>query len=193
MTVSGNGGWSVGFALAGAAASTRGWVAMVEVGNAGFRSAQEVGLPLERLLVLQSIPVSKLSSVVAALVEVVEVVVVNPRRPIKVRDARRLRARIQEQQALLISLDGGRHWPDKLDVELETGTNRWTGLGSGHGVLQSREFEIVATGRRSLSGTQRRVRVQRGSGRFVPCVPDIVGREAGADHGLVDSLSSLSK
>ncbi len=165
--VTGNGGWSVGYALAGAAAGTSGWVAMIEVGNAGFSAAQELGVPLERLLVLQSIPVSKWASVVAALVEVVDVVVVNPRRPINVRDARRLRARIQEQQALLISVDGGRHWPDKLDVELEAKVNQWTGLGCGYGFLQHREFEIIATGRRSLSGRQRKVCVKRGNGRFV--------------------------
>ena len=166
ISVSGPGAWTVGFALAGANVGSQGWAAMVDVGNAGLVAAHELGIPLDRLLVVDSTPMKAWVSVVAALLEVAEVVIVNPRRELKSTWVRRLRTHLQDHQSLVLSLDGGRFWPEKLDASLTVSRQEWHGVGEGFGHLQHRQLEIESTGRRSLSGRRRCVTVQQKDGSF---------------------------
>ncbi len=152
--VSGDGGWSVAFSLVSAALSPDGWIAIVGLEDLGLLAASEYGIPLDRILVIETPPAPQFASVVAWLIEAVEIVCINPAQRVKGVEARRLSGRAREQQTLLFHLDGGRSWPQALDVSLTASTHRWEGTGQGHGRLQRRLVSVAATGRRSMARYQ---------------------------------------
>lgn len=149
--VEGPGGWSLALALAGSLLGDDGWMAVVGVEELGLVAAAGLGVRLDRVLVVEAVPSDQLGTVVAALVEVVGVVALAPRRLLGQRDARRLTARAREQGTTLLHLDGGRHWPQGLDLTLTTRLERWEGVGQGHGHLRSRLVTVSATGRRAAA------------------------------------------
>ncbi len=168
--VTGHGGWSLAMALIGTslggeagvssdvASSTAGtsgdgdgWVACVGLEDFGLVAADEVGLRLGRVLMVESPGREHLATVIAALIEAVDVVCLGPTPSIGIRDARRLMARAREQNAVLFHLDGGRSWPQPLDVNLSVEVGSWSGIGQGHGRLLTRSMSVTATGRRSMA------------------------------------------
>ena len=149
--VSGPGGWSLALSLLGSALGGDGWAAGVGLEELGLVAADELGVRLERLLMVESPGPDRLASVVASLVEVVDVVCLGPSAPVKARDARRLAARAREQEAVMFHLDGGRSWPQALDVVLSVEPGPWSGIGVGHGHLRSRSAVVTAAGRRSMA------------------------------------------
>ncbi|MCP3990341.1 MAG: hypothetical protein GY724_14790 [Actinomycetia bacterium] len=170
----GPGNWSLAMAMAGSLLGNDGWMAIVGVEELGLLSAAEVGVRLDRLLLIETPPSAQLATVVAALVEVMGVVALSPHREVGHRDARRLTARAREQGSTLLLLDGGRHWPQALDLTITTKPERWEGVGQGHGHLQWRQLSVEAVGRRS-SARRRQVSVllpgPGGSLAFVDPVP----------------------
>jgi hypothetical protein len=153
--VSGHGGWSLALSILGSALGADGWVACVGLEELGLVAADELGVRLERLLMVESPGPARLAPVVASLIEVVDVVCLGPTDPIRARDARRLAARAREQSAVLLHLDGGRSWPQALDVTLTVEPGPWSGIGAGHGHLRSRPVTVTATGRRSMAKPRR--------------------------------------
>lgn len=147
----GNGGWSVALAMLGAAVGGDGWAACVSLEGLGLVAAEEVGVKLDRLLMVETPGPEHLASVIASLIEVVDVICLGPTPSIGIRDARRLMARAREQNAVLFHLDGGRSWPQPLDVDLEIVAGRWSGVGRGHGSLAARPLLIRSSGRRSMA------------------------------------------
>jgi hypothetical protein len=154
----GPGSWSIAMAMAGALLGNDTWMAIVGVEELGLLSAAEVGVRLDRLLLIETPPSAQLATVAAALVEVMGIVVLSPHREVDSRDARRLTARAREQGSTLFLLDGGRHWPQALDLTITTRPEWWEGVGQGHGHLQWRQLSVEAIGRRS-SARQRQVSV----------------------------------
>lgn len=155
---SGTGGWSLAMAMLGTAIGANGWAACVGLEEFGLVAADEVGVQLDRLLMVESPGPDHLASVIASLVEVVDVICIGPASTaagrstgIGIRDARRLMARAREQNAVLFHLDGGRSWPQPLDVDLETEAGGWTGIGRGHGSLATRRLLVRSSGRRSMA------------------------------------------
>ena len=153
--VAGPGGWSLALALLGAALRGDGWAAGVGVEELGLVAADELGVPLSRLLLVESPGTARQAAVLAALVEVVDVVVLGPLGPLPARDARRLSARAREQGVILLHLDGGRSWPQALDATLTVEPGPWIGVGQGHGHLRARPVGVTAVGRRSLARPRR--------------------------------------
>lgn len=153
--VAGDGGWSVALALLGAALGTDGWSACVGLEELGLVAADELGLRLDHVLMVETPGPKQLSAVIAALVEVVDVVCLGSTKSVGVRDSRRLMARAREQNAVLLHLDGGRSWPQALDVVLSAEPGGWSGIGAGHGRLQSRSMTVTAVGRRSMAKPRR--------------------------------------
>ncbi len=154
----GPGSWSVAMAMAGGLLDNDGWMAIVGVEELGLLSAAEVGVRLDRVLLIETPPSTQLATVVASLVEVMGVIAISPHRQVSNRDARRLAARSREQGATLFLLDGGRYWPQALDLTITTKPERWEGIGQGHGHLQWRQLSVEAVGRRS-SARQRQVSI----------------------------------
>lgn len=152
---SGHGGWSVALALLGSAVGSDGWSACVGLEDLGLLAADEVGLGLDRVLMVETPGPRQWATVVAALVDVVDVVCLGPNAATGVREARRLMARAREQHAVLFHLGGGRSWPQALDVTLTAEPGSWSGIGAGHGRLGSRSLSVTAVGRRSLAKARR--------------------------------------
>ena len=153
--VDGDGGWSVGLAMVGAAIGADGWVACVGLESLGLVAADELGLRLDRLIMVETPEPSQWATVMAALVEAVDVICIGPAASVggrrHLRDARRLSARAREQGCVLFHFDGGRAWPQGLDVVLEARSRGWSGIGEGYGHLRSRRLAVEACGRRSMA------------------------------------------
>ncbi len=179
--VSGHGGWSLAMALLGTALAADGWSACVGLEELGLVAADEIGLRLDHVLMVETPRPQQLPTVVAALIEVVDVVCLGPTGSIGIRDARRLMARAREQNSVLFHLDGGRSWPQALDVALHVEPGRWTGIGVGHGRLRSRSMSVTAIGRRSMAKPKRVDVLLPGPGGGVervdtaPAVPPVPG------------------
>jgi hypothetical protein len=144
----GPGSWSPAMMLAAGLMEPDRWLATVGLEELGLVAAAELGVPLDRVVTVETPAPGQWAGVVAALIEAIDVIAVAPRHPVPARAARRLQARAREQQAVLLHLDGGRSWPQPMDITLTVVEQRWQGLGPGHGHLHGRCMVVEASGRR---------------------------------------------
>jgi hypothetical protein len=140
-TVAVRGSTSLLFALLARATETGSWAALVGLPSLGLRAASELGVVVERLALVRH-PGVDLPKVVAALLDGVDLVVVDPAR-LADSHVRRLSARARHRGAVLVAVGP---WPG-ADLELTQETVAWVGLGDGHGHLAVREVRVTARGR----------------------------------------------
>jgi hypothetical protein len=126
------------------------WCAAVGVPSLGLAAAAEAGIDLS-CLALVAWPGAEWAAVAAALVDALDVVMVQPPPNVKAGDARRLSARARERRSVLVPLGD---WP-QADVRLRVARSRWEGLGAGHGHLTRRRLEVVSGGRGEAAGERR--------------------------------------
>ena len=141
-------GGAPSLAMAGAAeASQHGsWVAGVGLPSLGLVAADELGVALERLVLVAAPERDAWGGVVAALVDGFDLVVLHAGATgVRPADARRLVARARERGAVLLQLGAG--WPEAADVQLEVARARWEGLDHGHGRLLARKVRVAGGGR----------------------------------------------
>jgi hypothetical protein len=140
-TVAVRGSTSLLFALLARATETGSWAALVGMPDLGLRAARELGVAVDRLALVRH-PGADLPKVVAALLDGMDLVAVDPAR---LTDAqiRRLSARARHRGAVLVATGA---WPG-ADLELTRETVAWSGLGDGHGHLAARETRVSARGR----------------------------------------------
>jgi hypothetical protein len=131
-------------ATVGAATSEGSWVAFVGVPTMGFAAAAEHGVALERAVSVVAPPIDQAAVVVASLVDAVDLVVVGAGVITRSSDARRLTARARERGSVLIAMGA---WPEAVDVGLRVTSSTFTGLGDGHGHIQSWSATVEAVGR----------------------------------------------
>jgi hypothetical protein len=142
----GGGATSLALALVAEASRVGSWVAAVGLPSLGLVAADELGVAIERLVLVAAPERDAWGGVVAALVDGFDLVVLQGgRRGIRPADARRLVARARERGAVLLQLGGG--WPERADVELRITRARWEGIEPGHGHLQARKVRVVGGGR----------------------------------------------
>jgi hypothetical protein len=142
----GGGATSLALALVAEASRVGSWVAAVGLPSLGLVAADELGVAIERLVLVAAPERDAWGGVVAALVDGFDLVVLQGgRRGIRPTDARRLVARARERGAVLLQLGGG--WPERADVELRITRARWEGIEPGHGHLQARKVRVVGGGR----------------------------------------------
>lgn len=154
-----------------AAPTTSGaWGALVGFPALGLVAAEELGVALDRLVVVPEIP-EHLAAVVATLLEGCDLVVVRPCGALSPRDATRLAARARERRSVLVvagasvgDLAAGapagrlvRPWPGEPDVTLEAASGSWVGIGRGSGRLVAHGAEVLARQRRRAPGGRRHV------------------------------------
>lgn len=151
LAVGGSGAWSLAMAIMAKSLGSEGWLALVGAPDVGLVAAAEYGVRLDRVLVVETPPLHQWPTVVASLLEAVDVVAIIPDGRVGPRDARRLQARTREQGSVLLHLDGATTWPTVVDLTLGVTSSQWDGLGWGHGCLQSRRATVVSTGRRSAA------------------------------------------
>lgn len=149
--ISGDGAWSLTAAMLAPSLGEQGWLAVVGAPLANLVAAAEVGVRMDRVLVVDTPPTGQWGTVIASLLEAVQAVVIAPQSRIGGRDARRIGARLREQRGTLVHLDGGATWPNGLDMSLVCTTTEWQGIGEGHGYLRFRRMNVEAVGRRSAS------------------------------------------
>ncbi len=136
------GGTSLLLALLAGASRAGSWCAVVGVPTLGVLAAAESGIALDRLALVPN-PGPEWPTVVAALIDGVDVVVVAAPGPVSASIVGRLAARARQRGCVLVPY--GR-W-DGADVTLQVVRGMWDGLGIGHGRLRRREVTIAARGR----------------------------------------------
>jgi hypothetical protein len=155
VAVSGPGAWSLAMAMWAAALGPDGWLAVVGAPDLNLVAAAALGVRLDRVLVVETPSTGQWATVVAALLEVVDIVAVAPtagapRATIGRRDARRLLARARERESILFHLDGAAGWPEACEIVLTAQQGQpWEGLGWGHGYLRQRVLQVDGAGRRA--------------------------------------------
>lgn len=147
LSVDGIAATSLALATAAGPSQAGSWVATVGLPSLGLVAASEYGVDLGRFAMVATPESSSWATVVAALVDAFEVVLIRATHRISPRDARRLTARTRERGAVLIQV-GGAPWPEKSDVTLTVTESDWEGLGIGHGHLRARRVTVVGGGRR---------------------------------------------
>lgn len=156
VVAGGQGGTSLALALAGSAVGARSWAAVVGIPGLGLLAAGELGLPLERVVLVDEPPTKAWSTVVAGLLDAFEVVLVRPTRRLGASEQRRLLARARDRGSVLVQA-GGRAdvWAEAPDLRLTVVDAAWKGLGPGHGHLQARLATVEVTGRRGAARPRR--------------------------------------
>lgn len=142
---------ALALALMAGASGAGSWVAAVGMPSLGIASAAEMGVALERLILVAAPTTQRWPTVVASLIDSFDLVLVNwP--GVSAAMVRRLGLRTRDRRAVLISVASagrGQSWHDAADVRLTVRSARWEGLGSGHGRLAARRLEVETSGRRS--------------------------------------------
>ncbi len=141
-----SGGTSLAMALVAEASRAGSWVAAVGLASLGLVAADEMGVALERLVLVTAPPRDAWGAVVAALVDGFDLVLLAPGRlGARPADARRLVARARERGTVVVQL--GSDWPDGADLSLRITRARWEGIDDGHGHLRARKVRVTRTGR----------------------------------------------
>ncbi|MEX2587919.1 MAG: hypothetical protein WD602_08015 [Actinomycetota bacterium] len=152
VTVQGGPGTNaLALSLMAGASRAGSWVAAVGMPSLGIASAAEMGVVLERLILVAAPTSGRWPKVAASLIDSFDLVLVNwPDASTGM--VRRLGLRARDRRAVLISVVSagrGQAWHEAADVCLTVTSSRWEGLGSGHGRLTARRLEVEASGRRS--------------------------------------------
>lgn len=145
------GATSLSLALAAGASQAGSWVAAVGLGSLGLAAAAELGVVLERLVLVADPGRDQAgwATVVAALVDGFDLVLVAPgagRGRLRAGDARRLVARVRERSAVLVAV-GGELPGERSPLRLTATSSMWQGLGEGWGHLRGRRMMVEADGR----------------------------------------------
>ncbi|MFC7548428.1 hypothetical protein [Plantactinospora sp. GCM10030261] len=167
------GGTSLVLALLAEASRAGSWCAVVGVPTLGAVAAADVGIALDRLALVPH-PGPEWATVVAALIDGVDVVVVAAPGVVSASVASRLAARARQRGSVLVPY--GR-W-DGADVTLQVLRGVWEGLGQGRGRLRRREVTVRARGR-GAAARPKEVTVWMpgdGSSRLAPVRPVTVRR-----------------
>lgn len=140
------GATSLALALVAEASQAGSWVAAVGVPSLGLVAADELGVALERLVLVAAPERDAWGGVVAALVDGFDLIVLHAGRTgVRPADARRLVARARERGAVLLQLGPG--WTEGADVQLTVSRARWEGPEEGHGFLRARKVRVTGGGR----------------------------------------------
>lgn len=136
------GGTSLLLALLSAASQSGSWCAVVGVPALGALAAAESGIALDRLALVPN-PGPDWPTVVAALIDGVDLVVTAVPGPISSSIAGRLAARARQRGSVLVPFGS---WAG-ADLTLQVTQGRWEGLARGHGRLRRRRVTVLARGR----------------------------------------------
>jgi hypothetical protein len=137
---------SLALALVARASAMGSWVAAVGLPSLGLVAADELGVALERLVLVAAPDRDAWGGVVAALVDGFDLVVLQAGRGgVRPAEARRLVARARERGTVLVQLGPG--WPEGAELTLQVTAARWEGLEAGHGHLRARKVRVRRAGR----------------------------------------------
>jgi hypothetical protein len=169
VAISGTGATSLALALAAGPSTDGSWVGFVGWSAVGWGAAAGYGIDLSRTVVVPDVPTGDWSTVSAALLDAIDVVVVAPTHPVDLRIARRLVARARERGSVLLVVASRYGWPESPDLALTIDRVEWSGLGRGHGHLRSRRVSVGVLGRRAAAlGRSLEVWLPTSTGELAP-------------------------
>jgi hypothetical protein len=149
----GSAGTSLAAALVAGASAAGSWCAVVGLPELGIAAVAEMGADLSRIALVPT-PGRALTSVLAALLDAVDLVLVAPRGQVRAGDARRVAARARERATVLVAF-GDASWPAPADLRLAPVRAEWQGLGDGWGRLRSRLVELEVSGKGAAARARR--------------------------------------
>ncbi|NPC98371.1 hypothetical protein HOQ23_16530 [Nocardioides sp. zg-DK7169] len=114
------------------------WSAVLGMPDLGVEAAAELGVVLERTVLVPDAGSLWLEAT-AALVDVVQVVVVRPPGRVSERDAATLSARLRTRGSVLVACGP---WP-RSEARLSLEQSRWAGVDAGTGHLRSRKMVVA--------------------------------------------------
>ncbi|HEY4376233.1 MAG TPA: hypothetical protein VGM93_03710 [Acidimicrobiales bacterium] len=156
VATSGPGGRALALALVGAATEAGSWLAVVGVPGLGLLAGAELGVHLERVVLVAQPEPKAWSTVVASLLDAFELVMVRPTHRITPTDQRRLGARARDRGSVLVQAGGSPGvWAEVPDLVASVVSSAWRGLGPGHGHLQARRVTVEVGGRRAAARPRR--------------------------------------
>jgi hypothetical protein len=140
---------SLAIALAVEATAAGSWMAVVDVPTIGLEATSELGIPLERVVRVDTSPTSDgrgWAELLAAVVDGFELVLTRVPPSVSPGLVRRVQARLRTRDAVLVVLGAASAMSPA--VELHTTHAQWVGVERGAGHLQGRRVTVTATGRR---------------------------------------------
>jgi hypothetical protein len=118
------------------------WCAVVGIPDVGVAAAEDMGVNLDRLILIPR-PHQQWLSVVSALIDVVGIVALGSQPLPSDRMLSTLSGRLRERgSTLLVRSD----WP-RTEGRIAVGDHAWYGLGAGHGILHEHRVRITLTPR----------------------------------------------
>ncbi len=159
VAVSGAASVSLALVLAAGPSAAGSWVGVLGLEGVGLVAAAELGVDLDRLLIVRRPRRDSWAAVADALVGAVDVLLLGSGAWAAPAQVRRLAGRAREAGTVLVAVAGEREprSGEALgpELRLEARTGRWSGLGRGHGHLESREIVVEARGRRGADRPRR--------------------------------------
>jgi len=138
-------------ALAAAASADGAWCGIAGIPEAGVLAAAALGLDAGRTLLVPD-PGPSWPQVVASLLDGCELVLLRPPARVSAQVRHRLEATLRRGRGVLLVAGD---WPG-AQLRLRVASQRWTGLGDGHGRLRARCAQVVADGRGEAAMTRTR-------------------------------------
>ncbi len=162
---------AVALGLIAEASSMGAWCAAVELEDLGIVAADELGVSLDRLVLVPRTG-KRFPTVVAALLDGCDIVLVAAP-GLSPADRRRLSDRARERRAVLVVLSGSLAaptvtsgpWPDGVDVLLSVTGSSFAGLGAGNGRMLAHRVDVIAT-RRAAAPQEKRASL------WLPSLPE---------------------
>lgn len=145
---------SLALSLGSRAAATGAWLAVVGVPMLGAEAAGELGVPLERLVMVgtDGRPATWAERVGAA-ADGFDLILTRPPAGAE-RVVRKVRQRLQARGVVLLAV--GPTAPGiSCDIEFSTASVEWAGVGVGHGSLMGRRAMVRVSGRRMPRSVER--------------------------------------
>lgn len=175
---------SLALALGSRAAITGAWMAVVGVPMLGVEAAGELGVPLERLVMVDSdARPSTWAERVGAAADGFDLILTQPPAGSD-RMVRKVRQRLQARGVVLLAV-GPRSPGISCDVEFSTTSVDWVGVGSGHGSLMGRRAHVRVGGRRMPRAVERELWLPGPYGRVA-----VADRPDGQMDGQFESAES---
>jgi membrane protein implicated in regulation of membrane protease activity len=133
---------TLALALLVGASAAGAWCGAVGVPDIGVEAAARFGIELDRFVLVPH-PRNQWLTVIAAMTDVLKVVVTRPSVRVRAGDVSRLVARLRQRGSTLIVLGP---WPQS-EARLRVVDSTWRGVGHGHGYLAARQITVSVTGR----------------------------------------------
>ena len=113
-------------------------------------------MALERFAVVRRVPPARWTTVVAALLDGVSLVIAEVPRGVGLGDARRLVARARERRSVLVVYEArAARWPAEAALRLSADGSAWEGLGGDMAFLADRRVHLEIEGRGVAARTHR--------------------------------------